>query len=139
MRKKFFGGDKSFLDALHQISKIAGQELKTLVSMLSNSSLNFTELNGVLKTVRNLIQRRLFSICFCENKYNETLWLKYAGNYSGFVQIYDLYNPDTFLYGKEEKCRNCISARERPNIYPIYYLDVRYDATIVNELYIFLI
>ncbi len=129
IQKGLLNGNKCVADALHPIAKLAGQEPETFVSMLSNISLNFAELKGQLKMVRNSIQRRLFSICFCENPYNETLWIKYAENYNGFVLIYDLDNPDTFLCGKEENCQNCISAREHPNIYPIYYSDIRYDAT----------
>jgi len=129
IRKNLLNRNKSVVDALHPIAKLAGQEPETFVSMLLDNSLDFARLKGQLRMVRNSIQRRLFSICFCENPYNETLWLKYAENYSGFVLIYDLGNPDTFLCGKEENCQNCISARERPNIYPICYSDIRYDAT----------
>ena len=38
-----------------------------------------------IKHIRNIIQKNLFSICFCENALNETLWLKYANNYKGFA------------------------------------------------------
>ncbi len=129
IRKGLLDGNKSVVDALRPIAKLAGQEPAAFVSALLDNSLDFTELKGQLRMVRNSVQRRLFSICFCENPYNETLWIKYAENYSGFVLIYDLDNPDTFLCGKEENCQKCISARERPHIYPIYYSDERYDAT----------
>ena len=99
------------------------------INTLSNGALDFAQLKGQLTMVRNSIQRRLFSICFCEDPYNETLWLKYAGNYSGFVQIYDFKSLDTFLCGTENACQNCISTREPSYIYPVYYSDIRYDAT----------
>lgn len=126
MRNDLFEGNKELVNKLHQIAKFANLKPDTFIDMLYNVPLNFAELKGQLTMVRNLIQRRLFSICFCEDPYNETLWLKYAGNYSGFVQIYNLWSLDTFLCGTEEPCRNCIQAREHPYIYPVYY---RYDAT----------
>ncbi len=129
MRKDLLEGNTAFADKLRQIAKLTGQAPEIFVSMLSNGALDFAQLKGQLMTVRNSIQRRLFSICFCEDPYNETLWLKYAGNYSGFVQIYDLNSIDTFLCGTGKECQNCISAKERPYIYPVYYSDIRYDAT----------
>lgn len=129
MRKDLLEGNKEFSEQLHQIAVFAGQKPDTFVRMLSDGTLNFAKLKGQLIEVRNSIQKRLFSICFCENPYNETLWLKYAENYSGFVLKYDLECPDTFVCGKEAACQDCILARERPYIYPVYYSDIRYDAT----------
>ncbi len=129
MRKEFLDGNKGFADALHSIVKLTGQDPKTFVSMLLNSTPDFTGLKHQLMMVRESMQRRLFSICFCDDPYNEALWLKYAENYSGYVLIYDLTNSNTFLCGKEENCQNCILNKERPNIYPIYYSDIKYDAT----------
>ena len=127
MRKDLLEGNTAFADKLRQIAKLTGQTPEIFISMLSNGALDFAQLKGQLMTVRNSIQRRLFSICFCEDPYNETLWLKYAGNYSGFVQIYNLNSIDTFLCGTGKECQNCISAKERPYIYPVYYSDIRYD------------
>ncbi|MBD5160897.1 MAG: DUF2971 domain-containing protein [Oscillibacter sp.] len=129
MRKELLEGNKELADILHQIAMVAGQQPDKFVSMLSNESLDFTKLKGQLMTVRNSIQKRLFSICFYEDPYNETLWLKYAANYSGFVQIYDFTTPDTLMCGKELTCQNCTSARERLYIYPVCYSDRRYNAT----------
>lgn len=129
LRKSLLDGDKELLDKLHHIAIFAGQESDNFIGMLPKESVDFSDLKGQLMMVHNSIQRRLFSICFCENPYNETLWLKYAENYSGFVQVYDFRSLDTFLCGKEEICQNCISAREQPYVYPVYYSDSRYDAT----------
>lgn len=129
MRKDLLEGNTEFTDKLRQIAKLTDQEPEIFVNMLSNGALDFAQLKGQLTMVRNSIQRRLFSICFCEDPYNETLWLKYAGNYSGFVQIYDFKSLDTFLCGTENACQNCISTREPSYIYPVYYSDIRYDAT----------
>lgn len=129
MKKDLREGNTAFADKLRQIAKLTDQVPEIFVSRLSNGALDFAQLKGQLMTVRNSIQRRLFSICFCEDPYNETLWLKYAGNYSGFVQIYDLNSIDTFLCGTGKECQNYISAKECPYIYPVYYSDIRYDAT----------
>ena len=45
------------------------------------------------------------------------------------MQIYDFSCPETFMCGTETACLNCISANERPYTYPVYYSDMRYDAT----------
>lgn len=71
----------------------------------------------------------MFSICFCDDPLNESLWLKYADNHSGFVMIYDMFDPDVFQCGREVDCGNCFMNQTRPNVYPVYYSDVKYDAT----------
>lgn len=129
MREELAAESIELIDQLHRIASFVGQNPDTFVHILSNESLNFFELQGQLEEVRSSIQRGLFSICFCENPYNETLWLKYADNYTGFVQVYNMEDQKTFLCGKEEECKNCISAKERPYIYPVYYSDVKYNAT----------
>ena len=82
-----------------------------------------------VKQVRTIIQKNLFSICFCENELNETLWLKYANNYRGFALVYNMKDENTFLCGREDVCKNCRSLIERPSIYPVYYTEDAYDAT----------
>lgn len=129
MKEALSNRNKEFEDSLKQISILTGQDSNTFVEMLSKELLNFEELKGTLKEIRNSIQCKLFSICFCENPYNETLWLKYANNYAGFVQIYDLDSLDTILCGKEDACKNCIMAEQFPYLYPMYYSDEKYDAT----------
>ena len=97
MQKALIDGNAEFIDELRQTAVFLGQNPDTFVGTLSNQTMDFTKLKEQLLMVHNSVQRRLFSICFCEDPYNETLWLKYAGNYSGFVQIYDLECPDTFI------------------------------------------
>lgn len=129
IRKSLLVGNVEVIGNLRQIAKLAGQDPDVFVNVLSNTTLDFPQLKRQLMMIRKSIQRRLFSICFCEDPYNETLWIKYAENYSGFVLIYDLAHPSTFLCGTEKDCQNCISAIERPYIYLVYYSDIRYDAT----------
>lgn len=66
---------------------------------------------------------------FSGNGFNEVLWLKYADQHRGFVQIYDLENEDNFLCGKQEKCSKLRNQELRNAVYPIYYSDTPYDAT----------
>ena len=129
MRVMLSEGNEDFVNALQKIAKAIGRQPNSFVDELNSTSLDFDKLKGQLRVVREAMQKRLFSICFCEDPYNETLWIKYAGNYSGFVQVYGLEDPNTFLCGEETYCQNCRMSIERPSIYPVYYSDTRYDAT----------
>ena len=82
-----------------------------------------------IRQIRTIIQKNLFSICFCEDAMNETLWLKYANNYRGFALIYDVKDDSSFLCGKEKMCENCRSLIEKLFVYPVYYTEDAYDAT----------
>lgn len=117
------------INQLHVLAKKIRLNSNEFVSELTNSSIDFPGLNLKMLDVRSYIQKGLHSICFCEDPYNETLWLKYASNYSGFVQVYDMQSQSTFLCGKEEICKDCASLSKRSYIYPVYYSDEKYDAT----------
>lgn len=82
-----------------------------------------------IKNVRSQLLKTLYSICFCEDPLNETLWLKYADNHRGFVVTYDFHNPNTYLCGKEDFCKNCSTIQFPPSIYPVYYSNTKYDAS----------
>ena len=60
---------------------------------------------------------------------NEQLWLKYAGNHSGFALEYDLADNSAFLCGKMEKCKNCLAGRLHYPTYPVRYSNEKYNAT----------
>lgn len=98
-------------------------------SMASSALPNMEQLKERICQVRDTVQKNLYSICFCEDPLNETLWLKYGDNHRGFVLVYDFYDNATRLCGFEEKCKNCGIALNPPNIYPVYYSNKRYDAT----------
>ena len=85
-------------------------------------------LSNALK-LRNELRKYTWSICFCENGLNETLWLKYANQYKGFVLIYDLNNSENFQYGKMDKCKNCGIFNYGTHLYHMYYSDEPYNAT----------
>ena len=80
-------------------------------------------------SLRDEVKKDTWSICFSENGFNEVLWLKYADQHRGFVQIYDLENDENCLCGKQEKCTNCEIIKYGTPLYPIYYSDIPYDAT----------
>lgn len=79
--------------------------------------------------LRDEVKKDTWSVCFSENGFNEVLWLKYADQHKGFVQIYDLNNDDNFLCGKREKCANCGIKKFGTPLYPVFYSDSPYDAT----------
>ncbi len=98
-----------------------------VTKMLSNGLVeNF--LSSAL-ALRDEVKKDTWSICFSENGFNEALWLKYAEQHKGFVQIYDLQNEENFLCGKQEKCQNCGIKNFGTSLYPIYYSDEPYNAT----------
>lgn len=117
------------MKGLEAVAPLLNVSSESLVQSLTHTVPDFSELRGQLEVIRKDIQKQLFSICFCENPCNETLWLKYADNHRGFVQIYDLSCETTFLCGKEEICRNCPSGQHPPQFYPVFYSDERYDAS----------
>ena len=80
-------------------------------------------------SLRDEVKKDTWSICFSENGFNEVLWLKYADQHRGFVQIYDLENEENYLCGKQEKCADCEIIKYGTPLYPIYYSDTPYDAT----------
>ena len=100
-----------------------------MIENLKQVSPNVLAIEKNLSEVRKKVQQQLFSICFCDDPLNESLWLKYADNHSGFVMIYDMLATDVFQCGREAHCGNCFINQTKPNIYPVYYSDIKYDAT----------
>lgn len=121
--------NSEFIIWLNSIANQIGINASDFIKELSDSEIDFERLKGQLTTIRSNIQKSLYSICFCEDPLNETVWLKYASNHEGFVQIYDMDSSDTYLCGKEATCNNCIMFQQKPYIYPVYYSDIKYDAS----------
>ena len=96
-------------------------------SMLSNGLVE--SFLGSALALRDEVKKDSWSICFSENGFNESLWLKYADQHKGFVQIYDLENEENYICGKQEKCQNCGIKMYGKALYPIYYSNEPYDAT----------
>lgn len=82
-----------------------------------------------IRNIRNEIKTDTWSVCFSENGFNETLWLKYAEQHKGFALRYDMENPDNLLCGKQEKCSQCGIAQNGTLLYPVFYSDEKYNAT----------
>lgn len=78
--------------------------------------------------LRTWMQERIQSICFSENGFNETLWLKYADQHRGFALMYNLLNNDHIYCGKLEECKNCGINIYGVNLYPVFYSDTPYIA-----------
>ena len=105
-----------------------GDNVDSIIQSLKETKFDINWLTFSLKDVRKLLQRQIYSICFCEDPLNETMWLKYADRHKGFVQVYDFNDPDTKLCGKEPKCTECGVAKYPPVLFPVYYSSEMYDA-----------
>lgn len=106
-----------------------GAKPDSIIQELKTTKFDMDWLKLSLKDVRRLLQKQIYSICFCEDSLNETMWLKYADQHKGFVQVYNFNDPDTKLCGKEPKCAKCGVGKYPPMLFPIYYSSEMYDAT----------
>ncbi len=117
------------------VNNLVGFEIYSIESftkeLLGNITQSFLQ---VAMALRDTTRKDIWSACFSENGFNETLWLKYADQHRGFALIYDLENKDNFLCGKQAICKNCMTANTNISLYPIYYADKPYDATNFHKL-----
>ena len=120
-------GVKSLLGGVLSEEQAAQLTVENVTNALSHG-ITESFLNAAL-SLRDEVKKDTWSVCFSENGFNEALWLKYADQHKGFVQIYDLENNDNYLCGKQEKCANCGIKNYGTPLYPIYYSDTPYDAT----------
>ena len=81
------------------------------------------------RNIRNEVKKEIWSACFSENAFNETLWLKYAQQHKGFSIQYDLTKPELLMCGQQDKCENCGVNKYGFSLYPVYYSDEQYDGT----------
>ena len=121
------GNSEDALRTIHQI--IPNVNTLELLRTLQETDFCANDLKDRFLKIRNLVHQQLYSICFCENPWNETLWLKYADNHRGFMLMYDPSDTKTFFCGKNPECVRCPMEKPHPNIYPVYYTDEKYDAT----------
>lgn len=122
-------GNPDLRNRLVALEPIIGMSTEQFLDNLKDHPLDLFIFPERIRQIRTIIQKNLFSICFCEDAMNETLWLKYANNYRGFALIYDVKDDSSFLCGKEKMCENCRSLIEKPFVYPVYYTEDAYDAT----------
>lgn len=118
-----------FRNSLEALEPVIGICAEKFLDTLKENPLDLSSFPERIKQIRTIIQKNLFSICFCEDALNETLWLKYANNYRGFSLVYDVKDKSTYLCGKEDVCKNCRSMIEIPSVYPVHYTEDSYDAT----------
>ena len=121
--------DPNLLNALKTLEPIFGIDAEKYINYLRTHPVDFSSIPARIRQIRTIIQRNLFSICFCEDELNETLWLKYANNYKGFALVYDVNDKSTFLCGKSDECKNCRSMMEKPSTSPVYYTENIHDAS----------
>lgn len=118
---------KILLEGILNEEQISRLTVENVTNALSHGLIsNF--LSATL-SLRDEVKKDTWSVCFSENGFNEALWLKYADQHKGFVQIYDLENSENLLCGKQEKCQKCGIKNYGTPLYPIYYSDKPYDAT----------
>lgn len=120
-------GIKSRFSSTLTVEQLESLTAENMAKMFSKEAVeNFLRFTLAL---RDEVKKDTWSVCFSENGFNEVLWLKYADQHKGFVQIYDLDNDDNFLCGKQEKCSNCEIEKFGAPLYPVFYSDSPYDGT----------
>lgn len=125
------GGQEAIKSLLLQMGteRVNPSLIDSIVRCLPATMPSLPYFEGKLSTLREELLRCCFSICFCDDPLNEVLWLKYADSHRGFVQIYEMHDPETNICGNKDACRYCSFATVQPGIYPVYYSDEHYDAT----------
>lgn len=100
---------------------------------LSEENINIVmnKVIGFVKEVRNEIRKWSWSLCFTEKYSNETLWLKYADNHSGFVLEYDITNLNNAILHTEKSALCMTNNDVNFSLYPMYYSKDKngYDST----------
>lgn len=90
------------------------------------------EVLEILDQVRENLQKHMASICFSEDIYNESLWLKYADQYRGFALEYSTADLLANNY-----CYSDFNYRKGSfGVYPVYYTrdsKEKFDATDIVE------
>ncbi len=118
---------KSLLEGILNEEQLSQFNLERLKNAQSPNIVD--EFLSFALALRSEVKKDVWSVCFSENGFNESLWLKYADQYKGFVLIYDLENDDNYLCGKQQKCSNCGIKNFGTPLYPICYSDSPYNAT----------
>ena len=121
-------GEKAALNILSMCG-FSSDAAQNSLKLSAQNPLTIQQLQVWVENVHSQILKTLYTICFCEDPLNETLWLKYADNHRGFVIVYDFYDGETDLCRKEAKCAKCLINLSPPSLYPVYYSDAKYDAT----------
>lgn len=105
-----------------------GETLDFLMGNITQEPPSPVALDQQMHVVRAEMQKRSYSICFCDNPLNESLWLKYADSHRGYVLVYESDDQNSLLCGTNKSCASCMLSYGRPVPYPVYYSDEKYDA-----------
>lgn len=127
---------------IDKFKEFAKNDLNDFLGINTFEELNMDSIGELLNTgvcskflkefseLRHEIKKNTWSVCFSEDGYNESLWIKYADQHKGFAVMYNTLEMDSkLLCGKEYKCNNCGIKQHGIELYPIYYSDEKYDAT----------
>ncbi|MDO5115346.1 MAG: DUF2971 domain-containing protein [Synergistaceae bacterium] len=129
-KMKLSGGDDGDIRKIIDEQHFDRLSTDDYIQKLKETSLDVSQLSFYLNGLRNAVQAHTASICFCESAVNETMWMKYADCHKGFVQVYDFNNPETFPDADEIAAGQDTLRRRVPYLFPVYYSDEKYDATL---------
>ena len=128
-----FCTDEQLCDVVDQMygEKMNRKLISLEVEDLRKNPVDCQLLDKRISQIKGEIQEQVFSVCFCDDPRNETLWLKYADNHRGFVLNFDMTDSKVFPHRGEEETFDdkYLYLKNPPNVYPIYYSDYKYDAT----------
>ncbi len=115
---------------IDDLSKTNGLELLKSHTNLQMSNELSAKLKNLNEFMQSILRQNIWSVCFSESGVNETMWLKYANQYSGYCLIYDIKDESKLLCGKSDKCSQCyMMVQGATSLYPMYYSDDKYNAT----------
>lgn len=125
--------DEQLCDGFDQMygGNINREIISLAIEEARKNPFDYQQLEKNISQIKHDIQKQVFSVCFCDDFKNETLWLKYADNHRGFVLNFDMTDSKVFPYKGEQNTydNKYVYLKNPPNVYPIYYSDCKYDAT----------
>lgn len=125
--------DEQLCDGFDQIygGNINREIISLAIEDARKNPFDYQQLEKKISQIKHDIQKQVFSVCFCDDPRNETLWLKYADNHRGFVLNFDMTDSKVFPCKGEKDTYDdkYVYLKNPPNVYPIYYSNQKYDAT----------
>ena len=130
----FFSSSNYYDDPFDTFIRIDFKKVREIVRQLNGNEAGLNDAYNILKEVRKNMRENMWSVCFSENSLNESLWLKYADNYTGFVLEYNVEDISKAIFNvyspiQCEPVKKCMNVDMRDSLLPMYYSDEPYDAT----------
>lgn len=127
-----FVSSKENMERLRRQLQLPDTAMQTAAYKAEHKEQTKNEVREILDEARENLQKHMASICFSEDIYNESLWLKYADQYRGFALEYstDDLLANNYFYSNSNHCKG------RFGIYPVYYTrdsEEKFDATDIVE------